>query len=140
MKINTPGGWADVTPKKINIGGAWKEVVKVSVNTPAGWKSVFPNEAAPEVSPYLYDVAIVYAGSHVVNFTALSGYVHPDPAEEAYMFRCVEAPLLNGYVAKSFTKTFPVDGYTKYNCTLQDLSSDIPPENAKTISFIVDNK
>lgn len=95
-------------------------------------------EGEPE-PPYLYDVAITYQGNHVVDFTALSGFVH-NPSEEAYMFRCEEIPSLNGYVGKNFTKTFPVTAYSKFNCSLQDVSGDIPVVDAKTIVFTVDNR
>lgn len=93
-----------------------------------------------EIPPYLYDVAIEYAGNHVVNFTALSGIVHTDPTEEAYIFQCAEYSNLNGYVPKNFTKTFPVTSYAKYNCTLQDASGDITADQSRKISFTVDNK
>jgi hypothetical protein len=135
MKVNTPAGWKDSTPSKINTPSGWQTVQKVQVATPEGWKQVWPSD----VPPYLYDVAIVYQGSHVVEFTALTGFAH-DPAEEAYMFRCAEASSLNGYVGKNFIKTFPVTAYSKFNCTLQDVSGDILAVDAKTISFTVDNK
>jgi hypothetical protein len=49
MKINTPSGWLDATPKQINTPGGWKNVVSVKVNTPGGWKPVW--EAAPVAEP-----------------------------------------------------------------------------------------
>jgi hypothetical protein len=138
MKVNTPAGWSDGTPSKINTPAGWQSVQKVQVATPEGWKQVWPEESVP---PYLYDVTIEYKGNHVVDFTALSGFVHTDPTEEAYMFRCAESSSLNGYVGKNFTKTFPVTAYAKYNCTLQDVSGDLGDQSlSKTISFTVDNK
>lgn len=97
-------------------------------------------EKPASIPPYLYKVDIVYKGNRVVDFTAISGFVHTDPTEEAYMFRCAEFSSLNGYVSKNFTKTFPSSGYSKFNCTLQDVSGDILLADAKTISFTVDNK
>lgn len=97
-------------------------------------------EKPTSIPPYLYGVDIVYKGNRVVDFTALSGSVHLDPEDESYLFRCTEFPTLNGYVRKNFTKTFPVSGYSKLNCQLEDVSSDTLLADAKTISFTVENK
>lgn len=137
IAVNVGGAWKDGTPSKVNVGGAWKTVSAAKVNVGGVWKDVFPEASIP---PYLYDVNIVYQGNRVVDFTALSGFVHTDPAEEAYMFRCAEFSNLNGYVAKNFTKTFPSSAYSKFNCTLQDVSGDMPAADAKSISFTVDSK
>ena len=137
MKVNTPAGWTDCTPTKINTPSGWQPVKTVKMAVDGVWKDVFPPASIP---PYLYDVDIVYQGNHVVDFTALSGYIHTQAEEEAYMFRCTEVSSLNGYVSKNFTKTFPVTAYTKFNCTLQDVSGDIPAVDAKSISFTIENK
>ena len=137
IAVNVGGAWKDGTPEKVNVGGVWKSVTVVKENVGGVWKDVFPEANIP---PYLYDVNIVYQGNRVVDFTALSGSVHLDPEDESYLFRCTEFPALNGYVRKSFTKTFPVSAYSKLNCQLEDVSSDTLLANAKTISFTVENK
>lgn len=139
IKVNTASGWTASTPSKINVDGVWKPVQTVKVNVGGVWRQVYP-DVAPPAQNYLYDVTITYQGNHVVDFTALSGYVHID-GEEAYMFRCAELPSLNGYVSKNFTKTFPITAYSKFTCTLEDVSGDITdPTMRKTISFYVDNR
>lgn len=139
VKVNIGSVWKDSTPSKIKVGGVWVPVQTVKANVGGVWRQVYP-PVTPSEQPYLYDVVITYQGNHVVDFTALSGYVHID-GEEAYMFRCAELPSLNGYVTKNFTKTFPVTAYAKFNCTLEDVSGDITdPTLRKTISFYVDNR
>ena len=150
---NPPVGWISIlrgAKRLINTAidrKSGKSCIEVVSSTSIYWRTLaFEVKAVPlvtDVPPYLYDVAIEYAGNHVVNFTALSGFPHdsnPEVSEEAYMFRCTEVPSLNGYVAKNFTKTFPVTAYSKFNCTLQDVSGDMLVTDTKTISFTVDNK
>lgn len=139
IAVNVAGAWKEGTPEKVNVGGVWKTVSAAKVNVGGVWKDVFPTDAPPPGVSGLYDVNIVHKGARVVDFTALTTITHAE-GEEAYMFRCAEASSLNGYVAKNFTKTFPQTAYTKYNCTLQDMSGDILATDAKTISFTVDNK
>lgn len=138
MKINIAGLWKDATPKKIKVGAAWRDVKSTKVNVGGVWKET-PGGGHPPGVAGLYDCAIVYQGNKVVDFTAITTITHTN-GEEAYMFRCTEAEKLNGYVGKTFTKTFPTTGYARFNCTLQDMSGDILAADAKTISFTVDNK
>jgi hypothetical protein len=132
MKINTPSGWLDATPKQINTPGGWKNVVSVKVNTPGGWGLVW--EAAPVAEPpYLYGHEVTYAAGWVSNITLLDGWAPGDP-EEAYMFTCTQLPQNNGYKGRNFTLTWPANAYAGLDCTVQDLSN-IAGKERKTITF-----
>ena len=112
------------------------------------WRSlafeVLPVAPVVEEEPlWLYDVDITYKGSLVVDFSAKKGFVPApeDAIDEGFMFRCVQFPALDGYVRREFSKTFPQSGYSKLDCTLEDLYGDgIPANNAemlKTLSFTI---
>ena len=137
MKVNTPSGWRDATPKKINTPGGWKDVVSVKVSTPGGWKPVWPDAAPPE-PPYLYDVQVEYLPNYEVKFTAKKGRPYDPNEDEYFMFRCVQMPR-DGYVYRDFTKQWAVNGYGKLDCTLEDCFGDGNPANnaemRTTISF-----
>lgn len=136
MKINTPTGWVEATPKKIDTPSGWKDVVSVKIATPSGWQHVWP--PAAEQPLYLYDIEITYLPNYEVSFKALKGL--PPHEDEAFMFRCAEMPK-DGYVAREFTKQWAVNAYSKLNCTLADLYGDGNPNNnaemMKTISFTI---
>jgi hypothetical protein len=134
MRINTPSGWQEVAPKKVCVGGVWRDVVSVKVGVGGVWKDT--GSAVVEEPPYLYDVEVEYLSNYVVNFTVKKGL--PPNEDEAFMFRCVQMPK-DGYVARTFSKQWSANGYSKLDCTLADLYGDgIPANNAemmKTISF-----
>jgi hypothetical protein len=69
MKVNTPAGWMDATPKKINTPSGWQDVVSVKVNTPGGWKDL-SGGAEPEV---LTSISWKKTASMTIEFTALGG-------------------------------------------------------------------
>ena len=144
MKVNTPSGWRDATPKKVNTPAGWKDVVSVKVNTPSGWKLVWPVEGPVEEEPlWLYDVDITYKGSLVVDFALKKGLTGLDPLDEGFMFRCAQFKSLDGYVPRNFTKTFPASAYPALDCTVEDLYGDgtaNPDYLYKKISFQVTPK
>lgn len=130
MKVLKGGTWADSTPKGVMVGGAWKVPQAVHVLKGGVWVKVWPNEAPP---PYLYDIKIEYLPNYEVSFTVLDGWPEGDP-NEVYMFQCTQIPR-NGYVTRTFNKTWVPNGYGGgLDCTLEDLSS-IPGKELKKISF-----
>lgn len=135
MKVNTPSGWLDATPKKLLTPNGWSDIVSVKMATPSGWQPVWPPAEQPL---YLYDIEITYLPNYEVSFKALKGL--PPNGDEAFMFRCVEMPK-DGYVAREFTKKWSSNGYSKLNCTLADLYGDGNPANnaemMKTLSFTI---
>jgi hypothetical protein len=126
-----------VVPSAIMAGDT--PVAKVMV----GDAQVWPTEVVDE-PPYLYDIEQVNKPGRVVDFTAKKGLVldEDQAIDEGFMFRCSTISGLDGYVRRTFTKTFPSGtAYTKFDCTLADQYGDgIPannPEMMKTISFEV---
>jgi hypothetical protein len=86
---------------------------------------------------YLYDVEVVYKANYVVDFTLKKGLSGIDPLDEAFMFRCVQMPK-DGYVGRTFSKQWSVNGYGKLDCTVEDMYGDgtaNPEYLHKTISF-----
>ena len=125
-----------VVPTAIMAGGT--PVTKVMI----GDAQVWPDAPPTDVPQYLYDIEQVTKPGRVVDFTALKGFIPPDLSEEAFMFRCSTISGLDGYVARTFTKTFPSGtAYTSFACTLADLYGDgivaNNPTMLKTISFTV---
>ena len=108
------------------------------------WRSlafeVLPVAPAVE-QPYLYAVEQVNKGSLTVDFTAKKGFVPApeDAIDEGFMFRCAQFSSLDGYVRREFSKTFPASGYSKLDCTLEDMYGDgtANAEMRNTISFEV---
>jgi hypothetical protein len=108
------------------------------------WRSlafeVLPVAPAVE-QPYLYAVEQVNKGSLTVDFTAKKGFVPApeDAIDEGFMFRCAQFSSLDGYVRREFSKTFPASGYSKLDCTLEDMYGDgtANAEMRKTLSFEV---
>lgn len=101
---------------------------------------VLAGSYVPPVQPYLYDIQQTNKAGRVVDFVALKGFEPPDLTEEAFMFRCVQFPALDGYVMRTFSKTFPSSGYSKLDCTLTDQYGDGTPNPEllnKQISFSV---
>jgi hypothetical protein len=84
--------------------------------------------------PYLYDCTVEYLPDYGVKFTAKIG-VPEDPVEEAFMFRCVQIPN-DGYVGRTFTKTWSFNGYSKLDCTLEDMSN-VPGRDRRKIAFSI---
>jgi hypothetical protein len=131
MKVLKSGAWVEGTPKGVLVGGAWKTPAKISVLKDGAWVSVWP--PAIDIPPYLYDCTSVSSTGWVVDFTVLDGWPEGD-VNEAYMFRCSTLTGFDGYVGRKFQKTFRSTAYSKFNCTLEDLSN-IPGKERKTISF-----
>jgi hypothetical protein len=108
------------------------------------WRSlafeVLPVAPAVE-QPYLYAVEQVNKGSLTVDFTAKKGFVPApeDAIDEGFMFRCAQFSSLDGYVRREFSKTFPASGYSKLDCTLEDMYGDgtANAEMRNTLSFEV---
>jgi hypothetical protein len=79
----------------------------------------------PEEEPlYLYDVEQTNKGGGVVDFVLKKGLGPYDPLDEGFMFRCVQFKSLDGYVPRTFTKTFPPNGYSGLDCTVEDHYGD----------------
>jgi hypothetical protein len=92
----------------------------------SSWRSLAFEVLAPGAGPEpqeLYGVDVEYLPNYEVRFTAKKGFTPADPGEEAFMFRCAEMPR-DGYTAREFTKTWAANGYSKLNCTLEDLYGD----------------
>lgn len=107
------------TPSKILAGTT--PVTKVMI----GSTQVWPDAPPPEVPQELYAVEQVNKSGRVVDFTALKGFVPEDLTEEAFMFRCSTISGLDGYVPRTFSKTFPSGtAYARFDCTLEDLYGD----------------
>jgi hypothetical protein len=128
----------------IGAGAAWSHTASPVPNFRTVQFEVLPVAPVVEEEPlWLYDVDITYKGGNVVDFTAKKGFVPApeDAIDEGFMFRCVQFPALDGYVRREFSKTFPQSGYSKLDCTLEDLYGDgIPANNAemlKTLSFTI---
>ena len=104
------------------MGGAWKDTGSAVVEEP----------------PYLYDVEVEYLSNYVVNFTVKKGRPYDPNEDEYFFFRCSQMPR-DGYVGRTFSKQWAVNGYGRLDCTLEDMFGDgIPANNAemkKTISF-----
>jgi hypothetical protein len=69
MKVNTPAGWMDATPKKINTPAGWMDVVSIKVNTPNGWKDL-ASASEPEL---LTSISWKKTASMTIEFTAWGG-------------------------------------------------------------------
>jgi hypothetical protein len=132
IKVLNANAWKAATPKGVLVNGVWKTPQKVHTLVGGAWKQVWT--AAVSAPPYLYDVEVEYLPNYEVKFTVLDGWPAGDP-NEVYMFRCTQMPR-NGYVGRSFTKTFAANGYGNLDCSLQDLSS-IPGKELKTINFTI---
>lgn len=91
-----------------------------------------PSEPAEE-PPYLYDCTVEYLPNYEVKFTAKIGA--PEDPEDAFMFRCVQMPR-DGYTGRVFTKTWAANGYSKLDCTLEDLSN-VPGRDKRKIDFSI---
>ena len=79
----------------------------------------------PEEEPlWLYDVEQVNKGGGVVDFTLLKGLSGIDPLDEGFMFRCTQFKTLDGYVPRTFSKTFPTNAYSALDCTAEDMYGD----------------
>ena len=133
QQLNTTGG----LPSSLTHSSAQK-TLGFSVEVLAGSYS----GGTTEEPLWLYDVEQVNKPGRVVDFTALKGFIPPDLSDEAFMFRCSTISGLDGYVARTFTKTFPSGtAYTSFACTLADLYGDgivaNNPTMLKTISFTV---
>jgi hypothetical protein len=101
-----------------------------SVNWRGTTFEILPADPNPA---YLYGCTSVSSAGYVVDFTVLDGWPAGD-VNEAYMFRCSTLTGFDGYVGRSFQRTFRSTAYSTFDCTLEDLSN-IPGKERKTISF-----
>ena len=125
MKVNTPSGWLEAIPTKVNTPGGWKDVVSVKVNTPGGWKPVWEAGPPAEEPLWLYGVEQTNKPGRVVDFVLQKGLGPYDPLDEGFMFRCSTTSGMDGYVGRTFTKTFPSGtAYMKFDCTVEDMYGD----------------
>lgn len=132
VNVLNSGAWKPATPKGVLVGGAWVTPKKMYTLTNGEWKLVW-EEASTEEPPYLYACDVVYQSGYVVDFTARIGA--PTDPEEAFMFRCVQMPR-DGYVARTFTKTWAAHAYSKLDCTLEDMSN-VPGRDRRKIDFSI---
>jgi hypothetical protein len=132
VQVLNAGAWKPATPKGVMVGGAWVAPKKMYVLAGGAWKLVWDEAAAAE-PPYLYACDVVYKPGYVVDFTARIGA--PTDPDEAFMFQCVQIPR-NGYVSRTFSKTFTASGYSKLDCTLEDLSN-VPGRDRRKIEFYI---
>jgi hypothetical protein len=132
LKVLNSNAWKDATPKGVLVGSAWVAPKKMYALVGGAWKLVW-EEASVEEPPYLYACDVVYKPGYVVDFTARIGA--PEDPEEAFMFRCVQIPR-DGYVARTFSKTFAANGYSKLDCTLEDMSN-VPGRDRRRIEFSI---
>jgi hypothetical protein len=154
----TTGSWTNKAPANfivknlqarmastLAIDTTGSDVVATSMthSSSQSWRSlafeVLP-EAAAEEPLWLYDVEQTNKGGGVVDFLLKKGLTGIDPLDEGFMFNCAQFPTLNGYVPRTFTKTFPANAYNGLDCTVEDLYGDgtaNPEYLHKTISFKV---
>jgi hypothetical protein len=132
LKVLNSNAWKDATPKGVLVGSAWVAPKKMYALVGGAWKLVW-EEASVEEPPYLYACDVVYKPGYVVDFTARIGA--PEDPEEAFMFQCVQIPR-NGYVTRTFSKTWVANGYSKLDCTLEDLSN-VPGRDRRKIEFSI---
>jgi hypothetical protein len=86
---------------------------------------ILPEDEAPTEEPlWLYDVEQTNKPGRVVDFVLKKGLGPYDPLDEGFLFRCSTISGLDGYVGRTFTKTFPSTAYTKFDCTVEDLYGD----------------
>jgi len=100
---------------------------------------IWPVSAVPDEPQYLYDVEQVNKPNRSVDFTALKGFIPDDLTDESFIFRCVQQSGLNGYVSRTFTKSFAGSSYAEYDCHLEDQYGDgtANPDMRKSITFKV---
>jgi hypothetical protein len=125
-----------VNDRKINTQLSDTPSETLNGNGSALWRA-FVFEILPlpvDEPPYLYACDVVYKPGYVVDFTARIG-APEDPDEEAYMFRCVQMPR-DGYVGRTFSKTWAANGFTRLDCTLEDLSN-VPGRDRRKIEFSI---
>ena len=108
MKVNTPAGWMEATPKKINTPSGWRDIVSVKVNTPSGWKDL-AGGAEPEV---LTSISWRKTASMTIEFTAVGGsgtyfwdFDGDDKSDET-----------NKYGEKVIVHTYKYGGYKTVTC------------------------
>ena len=155
----TTGSWTNKAPanfiiKNLNarmastlaISTVGTDVVASSLthSSATTWRSlafeVLPVAPVVEEPLWLYDVEQVNKGGGVVDFTLKKGLEPFDPLDEGFMFRCAQFSTLNGYVPRTFSKTFPTNAYSALDCTVEDLYGDgtaNPDYLHKIISFQV---
>ena len=125
---------------RIGAGAKWSHTASPVPNFRTVQFEVLPVAPAVDEPLWLYDVDITYKGSLVVDFALKKGLTGIDPLDEGFMFRCVQLPSLDGYVPRTFSKTFPATAYSALDCTVQDMYGDgtaNPDYLYKTISFQV---
>lgn len=132
VQVLNSGAWAPATPKGVLVAGAWVTPTKMYSLVGGVWQLVW-EAASTEEPPYLYACDVVYRSGYAVDFTARIGA--PEDPEDAFMFRCVQMPK-DGYVPRTFTKTWSVNAYGRLDCTLEDLSN-VPGRDRRKIEFSI---
>jgi len=106
------------------------------------WRSLAFEVLAPAAADtrYLYDVTVTNKPALVIDFALQSGLA--PSGNDQYMFRCVQFPTLDGYVGRTFSKTFPTSAYSSLDCSVQDLYGDgtANADSRRTITFTVSPK
>jgi hypothetical protein len=129
MKVNTPSGWADATPKKINTPSGWKDVASVKVNVDGVWKDT---STAPEVEPeVLTELRWRQIGPSQIEFTAWGGsgtYFYDFDGDEG-------ATESNSYGEKVIVHTYKYTGYKYPTC--MDMSGNANQQGVKVSADIV---
>jgi hypothetical protein len=127
MKVNTPTGWADATPKKINTPGGWKDVASVKINVAGVWKDL-PSAAEPEV---LTELRWKQIGPSQIEFTAWGGsgtYFYDFDGDGG-------ATETNSYGEKVIVHTYKYTG-SKYP-TCMDMGGNANQQGVKVSADIV---
>ncbi len=90
----------------------------------------------PVVPVTLQRVDVVYKPGFVVEFTAIKGAVNDPDGDETFFFATTAGTHLQGYVGRTFSKTFP--GVGPYSCSLEDLYGDgVNDGTRKKVTFNV---
>jgi hypothetical protein len=127
MKVNTPSGWADATPKKINTPSGWKDVASVKVNVGGVWKDL-PSGAEPEV---LTELRWRQIGPSQIEFTAWGGsgtYFYDFDGDGG-------ATETNAYGEKVHVHTYKYTGYKFPTC--MDMAGNANQQGVKVSADIV---
>lgn len=137
MQVLHNGAFVPARPMGVYQHSTWTPAQTIFVLSAGAWKQVWPDAAPPEPQE-LYAVEVAYRPNYVVDFTAKKGFVPEGDAagDEAFMFRCVQMPK-DGYVGRTFTKQWSMNGYGGLDCTLEDLYGDgtAGANNGTRISF-----
>lgn len=127
MKVNTPSGWVDATPKKINTPSGWKDVASVKVNVGGVWKDL-PSGAEPEA---LTELRWRQIGPSEIEFTAWGGsgtYFYDFDGDGG-------ATETNAYGEKVIVHKYKGSGYKYPTC--MDMAGNANQQGVKVSADIV---